>query len=151
MITPLRENLGLQCDLRRQRQWDLYRNPARVPKIVFKHLNYDYGNIQIFFITGRFLEMEWDTLDEKNKESICLPLWDMFSKVCSTPRPPELKSLFQCLDDRYRSRGRLLEGCNIQATPWLMIQICKVAYASAIFTVEAADTNVTYQRCCRTL
>ncbi|KAL3409033.1 hypothetical protein V8F44DRAFT_637875 [Aspergillus fumigatus] len=68
-------------------------------------LEYDHS----FVRKSTFTEMKWDTLGEKKKESICLPLWDMFSKVFSIPRSPELKSLFQCLADRYRSRGRLLE------------------------------------------
>ena len=54
------------------------------------------GMIGMTTIPGTPLEQKWDTLDDEAKESICLQLWDMISKIRGITRPPELEGLYQC-------------------------------------------------------
>lgn len=63
-----------------------------VPEVIFTHFDDDYGRIDMTVIPGTRLEKKWDTLDEKTKESICLQLWDMISKIRAIPRPSELSN-----------------------------------------------------------
>ncbi|KAJ5893487.1 kinase-like protein [Penicillium taxi] len=52
-----------------------------------------FGLIAMSIISGTALEQKWNELDDKSKESICLQLWDMISKIRTIPCPSELKGL----------------------------------------------------------
>lgn len=93
-----------------------------VPEVIFTsfvpsmHNDSDYdGNIMMTLIQGSTLQTKWDTLDEKSKESVCLQIWNMLSKIRSIPRPSELAGLFQCAADGSPSRDSLLE--DLQRPP----------------------------------
>ncbi|KAF4221952.1 hypothetical protein CNMCM5878_007504 [Aspergillus fumigatiaffinis] len=88
-----------------------------VPEVISTHFDDDYGRIDMTVIPGTRLEKKWDTLDEKTKESICLRLWDMISKIRAISRPPELEGLFQCLADGSLSRGKMLEDLQDPGRP----------------------------------
>ncbi|KAJ5804933.1 kinase-like protein [Penicillium riverlandense] len=54
------------------------------------------GMIGMTVIPGVPLAQKWDTLDNEAKESICLRLWDLISKVRNIARPQEIDGLYQC-------------------------------------------------------
>lgn len=68
--------------------------PVPVPEVFFTNFSFNYGNIEMTLIPGSPLEMKWDTLDEKSKESVCLQVWDLVSKIQTISCPSELKGLF---------------------------------------------------------
>lgn len=78
------------------------------------NFGFDYGNIEMTLIPGSPLEAKWDTLDEKSKESVCLQVWDLVSKIRDTSRPSELKGLFQCAADGSLTKDPLLEHYRSQ-------------------------------------
>ncbi|KAA8645036.1 aminoglycoside phosphotransferase family protein [Aspergillus tanneri] len=68
-------------------------------------------------IPGHPLEEKWDTLDEKSKESVCLQVWGIISKIRAIPRPSEHNGLFQCAADGSPTRDPLLEDLKDPARP----------------------------------
>jgi hypothetical protein len=88
-----------------------------VAEMFFKSFSPDHGNIEMTLIPGSPLEGKWDTLDEKTKESVCLQLWGLISKIRDIPRPLELKGLFQCAADGSPTRDPLLEDLKEPAQP----------------------------------
>lgn len=52
-----------------------------VPEVIFTNFDHDYRSIEMTHIPGSSLNDKWDTLDEKSKESICLPVWGSISKI----------------------------------------------------------------------
>lgn len=57
------------------------------------------GLIGMTIIPGIPLEQKWDTLDNEAKESICLQLWHLLSKVRNIARPQEIEGSYQCAAD----------------------------------------------------
>lgn len=65
-----------------------------VPDVTYTKFGQDYGSIEMTLIPGSPLEDKWDTLDEKSKESVCLQVWGLISKIRDIPHPSELKGFF---------------------------------------------------------
>jgi hypothetical protein len=75
------------------------------------------GMIGMTVIPGIPLEQKWDTLDNEAKESICLQLWDLISKVRNIARPQEIEGLYQCAADGSLSRDPMLEDLQKPGRP----------------------------------
>ncbi|PYI29849.1 kinase-like protein [Aspergillus indologenus CBS 114.80] len=88
-----------------------------VPEVFFTEFGHGYGSIYMTRIPGSPLEEKWDTLDEKSKESVCLQVWGLISKIRTIPRPSELQGLFQCAADGSLSRDPLLEDLRDPGRP----------------------------------
>ncbi|KAJ5129826.1 uncharacterized protein N7515_005865 [Penicillium bovifimosum] len=77
------------------------------------------GTIGMTIVPGITLEKKWDTLDDEAKESICLQLWNLTSKIRNIPRPQELEGLYQCAADGSPSQDPMLEDLQKPARPIL--------------------------------
>ncbi|CAL5872659.1 uncharacterized protein PFLUO_LOCUS6925 [Penicillium psychrofluorescens] len=75
------------------------------------------GLIGMTIIPGIPLEQKWDTLDNEAKESICLQLWHLLSKVRNIARPQEIEGSYQCAADGSLSRDPMLEDLQKPARP----------------------------------
>ncbi|KAJ5893534.1 kinase-like protein [Penicillium taxi] len=79
-----------------------------VPEIVFPpniRPPDQYSEITMTIIPGAPLDRKWDMLDEGAKESICLQLWGLISRI-RTISPPE--ELYQCAADDSPSQDPML-------------------------------------------
>ncbi|KAJ6123897.1 hypothetical protein N7471_011214 [Penicillium samsonianum] len=109
-------------------------NDIPVPEVLFTHFDPDKGIttpkeyfkpdyrpsegvIGMTIISGITLEQKWDNLDDKAKESICLQLWDLISKIRKIARPQELEGPYQCAADGSLSRDAMLEDLQEPARP----------------------------------
>ena len=99
-----------------------------VPEVIFTNfspegeetdLNDPEGMIGMTIIPGITLEKKWDMLDDEAKESICLQLWDLISKIRNIPRPQGVVGLYQCLADGSLSRDPMLEDLQKPGRPLL--------------------------------
>ncbi|KAI1935755.1 hypothetical protein LOZ66_004990 [Ophidiomyces ophidiicola] len=88
-----------------------------VPEVLFTQFSHDYGRIGMALARGASLEKRWNTLNEQNKRSVCLQVWNMISQIRAIPRPPELNGLFQCAADGSRTKDPLLEDLGDPARP----------------------------------
>jgi thiamine kinase-like enzyme len=90
------------------------------PKEYFKP---DYrpseGVIGMTIISGITLEQKWDSLEDEAKESICLQLWDLISKIRTIARSQEVEGPYQCAADGSLSRDPMLEDLQEPARPIL--------------------------------
>lgn len=75
------------------------------------------GMIGMTIIPGTCLDQKWDTLDDEDKQSICLQLWDLITKIRDIARPQELEGLYQCAADGSPSRDPMLEDLQEPARP----------------------------------
>ncbi|KAJ5790555.1 uncharacterized protein N7518_007566 [Penicillium psychrosexuale] len=75
------------------------------------------GIIGMTIIPGITLERKWDSLDDEAKESVCLQLWDLISKIRTIARPQELEGLYQCAADGSPSRDAMLEDLQDPPRP----------------------------------
>jgi hypothetical protein len=95
----------------------------RPEKEVTTRSEYDYhlpeGMIGMTIIPGTTLEQKWDILDDEAKESICLQLWDMLSKIRNIPRPQGFEGLYQCLADGSPSQDPMFKDLQTPARPLL--------------------------------
>jgi hypothetical protein len=75
------------------------------------------GLIGMTIISGTLLEQKWDRLGDEAKESICLQLWDLISRLRNIARPSELEGLYQCSADGSPSRDPMFEDLQEPARP----------------------------------
>ncbi|OQD65848.1 hypothetical protein PENPOL_c005G08540 [Penicillium polonicum] len=75
------------------------------------------GLIAMTIIPGIPLEKKWDSLDDEAKESTCLQLWDLISKIRNIARPQELEGPYQCAADGSPSRDPMLEDLQKPVRP----------------------------------
>ncbi|KAF7590073.1 hypothetical protein BBP40_003275 [Aspergillus hancockii] len=67
--------------------------PIPVPELLYSNFSTGHGVIHMPIVPGPVLEGKWDTLDEQAKESICLPAWEILSKIRSPSRDPSFEDL----------------------------------------------------------
>lgn len=88
------------------------------PKPFFKpNFHPPEGMVGMTIISGIPLEQKWNRLDDEAKESICLQLWDLISKVRNIARPHELEGPYQCAADGSLSRDPMLEDLQEPRRP----------------------------------
>ncbi|KAJ5442169.1 kinase-like protein [Penicillium cf. griseofulvum] len=75
------------------------------------------GLIAMTIIPGIPLQKKWDSLDDEAKESICLQLWDLISKIRNIARPQELEGPYQCAADGSPSHDPMLEDLQNPVRP----------------------------------
>ncbi|KAJ5114412.1 hypothetical protein NUU61_000171 [Penicillium alfredii] len=75
--------------------------------------------IGMTIIPGVSLEQKWNVLDDAAKDSVCLELWDLISKLRNISHPKETEEIYQCLADGSPSRDPMLEDLQTPARPLL--------------------------------
>lgn len=88
------------------------------PKLFFKpNFHPPEGTIGMTIISGITLEQKWNRLDDEAKESMCLQLWDLTSKVRNIADPHELEGPCQCAAVGSLSRDPMLEDSQEPGRP----------------------------------
>ncbi|KAJ6147311.1 kinase-like protein [Penicillium chrysogenum] len=84
-----------------------------VPEVLFTDFRVDCDD----YYSRDTLQEKWDSLDDEAKESTCVQLWDLISKIRNIARPQELEGPYQCAADGSPSRDPMLEDLQKPVRP----------------------------------